>query len=459
VVVPEERFTLYQGDARNLEQLVEPLRSDGGPLLTCTITSPPYFDLKNYGHPDQIGWGQSYDDYRAELRSIFRMLHRNTADEGSLWLVADTLRLDEERRGAVWRLEPLPFHLAEEAAAAGWTLRDIIIWRKDKTLPWSSRGRLRNTFEYVLLLVKSQKFKYRVDRLRDPVRLERWWVQYPERYNPQGKAPTNVWDLAIPVQGSWGSTSIDHVCPLPPDLVERLIELSTDPGDVVFDPFAGSGVVVAEAIRLGRRGLGIELDARQVRKFKSVVRQEIAKRKTDTSEELARQSRWLEKRIVELRVIKYPRVLVQQLRRKYPELPAPELILVHAKKPDPSVLKDTHKFIDADMTFIVDDAVDAERHDEILRALKTLGAEAPCSKFGVEASFHVSARAGASVPAAPKRWYVYRDGRTYWYTESVASSAAMTVLPAAADRYPPIIGNLRLREEPRPLGTTTIGKS
>ncbi len=153
----------------------------------------------------------------------------------------------------------LPFELAQEAEACGWILRDVIVWEKDKTRPWSSRGRLRNSFEYVLFFVKSSRFKYYVERLREPLALKRWWVRYPERYNPEGKAPSNVWRAAIPVQGSWANTAIQHACPLPPDLVERMLLLSTDLGDVVLDPFAGSGVVVAEAERLRRRGVGVEL--------------------------------------------------------------------------------------------------------------------------------------------------------------------------------------------------------
>src|SRR5207245_517741 len=72
-----------------------------------------------------------------------------------------------------------------------------------------------------------------------------------------------------------------HMCPLPPDLVERLILLSTDPGDVIFDPFAGAGVVVAEAQRLGRRGLGIELVERDVRAYAKTTLPEIMKRNND----------------------------------------------------------------------------------------------------------------------------------------------------------------------------------
>ncbi len=125
--------------------------SSSKPLLTTTITSPPYADLKDYGHPDQIGFRQPYDEYLVEIKRIFRNVYNHTRDYGSLWLIVDTLRPGEE---GLRRLEPLPFQVTEELSEIGWILRDIVIWKKDKTLPWFGRGRLRNAFEYILFFVK-----------------------------------------------------------------------------------------------------------------------------------------------------------------------------------------------------------------------------------------------------------------------------------------------------------------
>src|SRR5436190_23936952 len=150
--LPPALFDLHRGDARRLDELLSPYSGPSEPLLTCTITSPPYGNLKNYGHPDQIGWGQPYDEYLASLRSIFRNVARHTREDGCLWIVIDTLR-PRDQREPIWALEPLPFQLAQELSDTGWRLRDIIIWKKNKTLPWASPGRLRNAFEYVLFFV------------------------------------------------------------------------------------------------------------------------------------------------------------------------------------------------------------------------------------------------------------------------------------------------------------------
>ena len=166
-------------------------------------------------------------------------LYDYTKSTGSLWMVVDTLRVNAEFPGQAARQLPLPFELSSLAAKSGWTLREIVIWKKDRTLPWSNGRRFRNLFEYVLFLVKTDDHKFKVDRLRD-YEFGEWWLRWPERYNPNGRQPSNVWEIPIPVQGSWRTPTIPHVCPLPEELVKRMLLLSTDPGDIVFDPFAGT---------------------------------------------------------------------------------------------------------------------------------------------------------------------------------------------------------------------------
>ena len=232
-------FTLHAADARDMSTLMPFLGDDAEPL-DCTITSPPYWNIKDYDQPNQIGFGQSYDEYLAVMGEVFRKLYDHTKSTGSLWMVVDTLRVNAELPGQAARQLPLPFELSSLAAKSGWTLREVVVWKKDRTLPWSNGRRFRNLFEYVLFLVKSDNHKFKVDRLRD-FEFREWWLRWPERYNPNGRQPSNVWEVPIPVQGSWRTPRIPHVCPLPEELVKRMVLLSTDPGDVVFDPFAGDG--------------------------------------------------------------------------------------------------------------------------------------------------------------------------------------------------------------------------
>lgn len=448
--LPDALFTVHHGDARQLESLLAPYSTAAKPILTSTITSPPYGAMKDYRHPDQIGFGQSHEDYLVELRRIFRIIARHTKSDGSMWLVADTFR-PYESNGALRRLEPLPFQLAAEAEDAGWILRDVIVWRKGKTLPWSGRGRLRNAFEYILFFVKTKDFKYYVDRVRDPIELEQWWTKWPERYNPQGKTPDNVWDIPIPVQGSWRNTAVQHTCPLPPDLVERLTLLSTDPGDIVFDPFAGSGVVVAEAERLGRRGIGIELVKKHVRAFNSVVRPEILTRdKEDILSRRLEQAEWLQDVILKLRIVKYPKVLIQMLRRAYPHTKGPIAAVVLGNPSIKRVPTEPHKVVDARTIFVA--GGDADERDHLARRLKELSGQQPASKFGIAGDIRVVSPRELEEVVARKRLHLYLGGRTWMAVGRVTAPKLLAAAKeSAAAKYPPIAANVEVKEKPRAL--------
>jgi DNA modification methylase len=448
---PQVWFTVHQADARRIEMLLGEFSSRDHPLLTTTITSPPYADLKDYGHADQIGFGQRYDEYLIDVRRVLEGIFHHTRPDGSLWLIADTLRPKLETDG-MRRMRLLPFELVHEAERVGWVLRDVVIWVKDKTLPWSSRGRLRNQFEYVFFFVKSRRFKYHVDRLREPDVLRQWWVRYPERYSPQGKAPNNVWAVPIPVQGSWANTQIQHACPLPPDLVERMLLLSTDVNDVVLDPFAGSGVVVAEATRLQRRGVGFELVSEHVTSFHDTVRPEVLERRgadvlVDRLEERMR----LQETILALRVVKYPKALFLGARQRNPALPAPSHIIVLRRPARAQRTRPKHALVLADVYVVIPDGVVACRSrlsdelDEVRRCK-------PASKYGVAGEIQVVTESEAATLGRGQRLYGYAAGRCH-LTIGPASPRRLGAFEAMANRHriPPILSNVRVSERPRAL--------
>lgn len=443
---PTEFFTVHTGDARRLDLMLSLYSSPSRPLLTSTITSPPYGGLKDYGDPAQIGHGQPFDEYLVEMRRVFRSVYRHTKPNGSMWVVADTLR-HKASDSRVWRMEMVPFQLANEAEREGWILREVIIWVKDKTLPWSSRGRMRNGFEYVLFFVKSPKFKYHVDRLREPTDLEQWWVRYPERYNPQGKAPANVWAIPIPVQGSWANTAIQHACPLPADLVERMLLLSTDKTDVVLDPFAGSGVVVAEAERLERRGLGIELVQRHVDAFHSTVRPEITERRgVDLVQELRERSDQLRHTILDLRAVKYPKVLALTARQIDRDLPTP--IAMYALRQRRTTVTGRLK---VDVIVVLREQ-DMEQASEYADALERASNRRPASKFGITPTLSVVGDSELSRLHRGRRVYAYVDGNTH----STAGRCTMSnlfefVLRPSRHNVPVIVSNVEVNETPRRL--------
>ena len=233
------------GDALELSDLWR-----GLPPPRSIVTSPPYLDMHNYGNRSQIGVrGQGLHDYLEQMVGLFRDCHKIATDDATFWLVAGSVR-----RGG--RLVPLPDRLAVCAEEAGWTLREAITWDKQKALPWTHHGELRDITEQVLLFSKTDGFRFDATEIRSPVPNSAWWRKYPERYSPDGAMPTNLWSIPIPTQGSWTGVRT-HFCPFPEELTYRVLSLTTVEGDVVLDPMAGVGSVPAMAEAMGRVGYGL----------------------------------------------------------------------------------------------------------------------------------------------------------------------------------------------------------
>lgn len=257
---------LLLNDARHLTEVL-PLAH---PCVDTTITSPPYWNLKDYGTTNQIGHGQSKGEYLADIEKVLGDCLAVTKSTGSLWLVVDTYREGRE-------LQLLPLELAERARQVGWRLRDLVVWDKQHGVPWQAGGQLRNISEFILFMTKSDSYKYYVDRIKTLDELSRWWVDFPERFNPKGKTPTNIWSIPMRPRGTWRKPSkLDHSCSLPTALVARIIELATDPGDLVMDPFAGSGVVLAQAAAMERHYVGFEINQEYVQMLEETVKDEVA---------------------------------------------------------------------------------------------------------------------------------------------------------------------------------------
>lgn len=298
---------IYNLDSRKISETL-----DKDFRIQTTITSPPYYDMKDYGVEGQVGYGQEYEDYLEDLKSIFTQVFHQTKDDGTLWIIIDTFKRNHN-------IVPLPFDLTAKLQQVGWLLQDIIIWKKDKTVPWSNNGFTQRKFEYILLFSKSPKFKNNKDRIRlyDTRQLKKWWVKYPERYNPRGKALDEIWEYPIPVQGSWGDKYIRHFCPLPKDMVSNMIQISTDEGDLVFDPFAGTGTVLSQSAYMNRKYVGFELNPSYINQFESYLQNTLESGKSDYAKLIENQGQnEFEETILNLRALKYGRLLVKKLQEE-----------------------------------------------------------------------------------------------------------------------------------------------
>lgn len=245
---------LVLGDSRRILSSVP-----RGVFQTC-VTSPPYWSLRDYKIPGQIGLEASVDDYIESLVQVLEAVRRALGDNGTLWL---NLGDSYTSGGRTWRapdkknpvramdirpptpegLKPkdlvgIPWRVAFALQAAGWFLRSDIIWNKPNCQPESVKDRPTRCHEYVFLFTKSERYVYNYKAVR----------------GPNGRNLRTVWDVKTqPFPKA-------HFATFPPELVYPCIALGSRQGDLVLDPFIGSGTTGLVALQMGRRFVGIELN-------------------------------------------------------------------------------------------------------------------------------------------------------------------------------------------------------
>ncbi|MBB6174970.1 site-specific DNA-methyltransferase (cytosine-N4-specific) [Nocardiopsis mwathae] len=176
--------------------------------VDCVVTSPPYWGLRDYGHPEQYGAEPTPQEYLATLCEVFSEVHRVLADDGTLWInVGDRYAANSDgfQRGpdfhdrqplirpasdvAPKNLLGLPWRLALTLQARGWILRNAIIWHKPNAMPESVTDRLSCRYEHIFLLVKQRRYRFDLDAIRQPYTGER---ELSRRSRRGGSRPTSI---------------------------------------------------------------------------------------------------------------------------------------------------------------------------------------------------------------------------------------------------------------------------
>lgn len=331
------------------------------------ITSPPYLDMHDYGNSSQIGIrGQGVENYLIQMFELFRDCHQLAAEHATFWLVAGSVRRNR-------RLIPLPDRLAACAEKAGWILRESITWDKKKALPWTHHGELRDITEQVLLFSKTDHFRFDASDLRSPIPNSAWWRRYPERYSPNGFLPTNLWSIPIPTQGSWSGMRT-HFCPFPEELTYRMLSLTTVKGDTVLDPLAGIGSVPAMAEAMGRFGYGLELTDKYLLLYEGAAQSAVKFLSCNGEDKHRREV--FHRTIIELRILKFARLLAQQIERE-----GVVILWVRATQSDRQPKK-AHKVVAACFELVMDNA---SMQETALTVARSAVMRPPLSKFGIEA--------------------------------------------------------------------------
>ena len=215
------------------------------------ITSPPYWNLKDYGHPGQIG-PSSYGEYHERLKAVWRECHRVTGPDAVMLVNAGSRRQDKQ-------FYPIAMDIAQNMPE--WTLWDILIWYIPNALPQSNHYMERlfdNKYEFLLVFTKDHSQDYTFHKPRVP---QKYIDADPRAHkkNGNGRCIGNV--IRIPAYRPPNVKKLGyHIAAYPEELVALMLESFTDRGDVVLDPFLGSGTTLKVAEVMGRSGIGVEIN-------------------------------------------------------------------------------------------------------------------------------------------------------------------------------------------------------
>jgi site-specific DNA-methyltransferase (cytosine-N4-specific) len=246
-----------------------------GVKAQCIMTSPPYWGLRDYGHPGQLGLEPTIGEYVANMVEVFRLARDVLSDDGVLWLNLG----DCYATGAGMPqdgLKPkdlvgMPWRVAFALQADGWWLRQDIIWSKPSPMPESIRDRCTKAHEYLFLLAKSERYYFDADAIATDGKLLRSGSTQHKYVNgdEKNRSKTGFVKMSGKVyekvnrRSVWTIPSVPyaeaHFAAFPPALVEPCILAGSRPGDTILDPFFGSGTVGQVAQHLGRCWIGCEI--------------------------------------------------------------------------------------------------------------------------------------------------------------------------------------------------------
>jgi DNA modification methylase len=252
-------WSVYNGDALTV------LKKLPDNTINSCITSPPYYNLRDYGVEDQIGLENTVTEYVNAIASTMAQVLVKLKDNGLLFLnLGDTyysgkgkshgtdlkstkrrfgLRPVDKSGGVGVGLQRksmigVPWRVAIEMTKTNWVLRSAIVWHRDRCLPEAVLDRPRRSYEHVFMFAKNRKYYFN----RQPL-IEK-------------NIDEDVW--TIPARPKIAN-GID-TAPYPDELVQRCLDIGCPEGGTVLDPFAGAGTTLRVALKSGRPSIGIDLN-------------------------------------------------------------------------------------------------------------------------------------------------------------------------------------------------------
>ena len=241
---------LINGDARDLSFL-------DNESIHLVVTSPPYWNLKRYNeNPDQLGHINDYESFLFELERVWREVFRILVPGGRLVCVVGDVCVSRRQFGR-HLVFPLHADICVLCRKIGFDNLNPIIWHKisnasfevengSKFLgkPYEPNAIIKNDIEFILMQRKPGGYRKPSEEQRklskiDKNNFDNWFRQ--------------IWNIT-------GTSTRNHPAPFPLELASRLVRMFSFHGDIVLDPFCGSGTTMIAALRYGRNGIGIDID-------------------------------------------------------------------------------------------------------------------------------------------------------------------------------------------------------
>lgn len=236
------------GDSRKMDLI--PDRS-----VQLIITSPPYWQLKDYGKEDQIGFNDSYEAYINNLNLVWKECFRILSDGCRMCINIG----DQFARSVYYgryKVIPIRTEIIRFCEALGMDYMGAVIWQKATTMnttgggaimgsfPYPRNGILKMDYEFILIFKKlGNAPKPTAEQKKQSEMTKEEWNQYFSSH----------WNFN-------GAKQTGHIAMFPEELPKRLIKMFSFAGETVFDPFLGSGTTTAAAMKLNRNSAGYEIN-------------------------------------------------------------------------------------------------------------------------------------------------------------------------------------------------------
>jgi len=229
--------------------------------IDLIVTSPPYNIGKKYGkYTDKV----TLEDWEALINDVTKEIYRILKPSGSFFLNLSPIPYGNDKE-----ILPLPFLGYSIMKNNNFFIRNIITWTFNNMQNWTNR--LSGRYENIIWGVKDLKnYKFNLDNIRIP-----YITKNDKRLTGSGRNPTDVWYFDRINNMIKKKNNLSHPTIYPIDMIERIIKMSSDEGDTIFDPFLGSGTSVIAAAKLNRKGIGFELDQKYEQEIKSRIKNEI----------------------------------------------------------------------------------------------------------------------------------------------------------------------------------------